>query len=385
MKFKTKEKSSMQKYTNRALAISFSLHIALMLVVSPFLINHYDAEKDKISAEILEVDPEKRVKRRVLPPRLRFIARAANADAASGSPASSTYAPRVSAPKALVHADVVPDVVTHADIPQTDSPSAASNASFGEDRTVGGPVVIKGNSGRGGGGAGVGFEGPERRGSSIGTQFAHGTDGVSEVGLDVPTRIGTGLGIFGTEVQPGHGFIGEVYVPGGAISRMPNFDRLVPVYTFATANLNVPTRNYTEGFPTPKMQSVIENFAIRFRAELEINTPGMYAFDIYSDDGSQLYINGSLVVNNDGIHPAMSRQGRIKLGTGIHPVEIHYFQGPRHAIALQWFYQPPNGNRQIVPPHVIYRPGKPQMPDALKKLQQRLKRVQRKKGEDREE
>ena len=375
----------MQKYTNRALAISFGLHIALMLVISPFLINHYDAEKDKISAEILEADPEKRVKRRVLPPRLRFIARAANADAASDSPASSTYAPRVSAPKAPVHTDVVPDVVIHADIPQTDSLSAASNASFGEDRTVGGTVVIKGNSGRGGGGASVGFEGPERRGSSIGTQFAHGTDGVSEVGLDVPTRIGTGLGIFGTEVQPGHGFIGEVYVPGGAISRMPNFDRLVPVYTFVTANLNVPTRNYTEGFPTPKMQSVIENFAIRFRAELEINTPGMYAFDIYSDDGSQLYINGSLVVNNDGIHPAMSRQGRIKLGTGIHPIEIHYFQGPRHAIALQWFYQPPNGSRQIVPPHVIYRPGKPQMPDALKKLQQRLKRVQRKKGEDREE
>ncbi|MYB96583.1 hypothetical protein F4054_18160 [Candidatus Poribacteria bacterium] len=104
--------------------------------------------------------------------------------------------------------------------------------------------------------------------------------------------------------------------------------------------------------------------------------PGVYVFELYSDDGSQLYIDGSLVVDNDGIHPGISRRGRVKLGTGIHPVEIRYFQGPRHAIALQWFYQPPNGSRQIVPPDVIYHPGEPQIPDALKKLQQRLKRVQ---------
>ena len=372
----------MRKYTNRAIVISFGLHIAIMLAVSPLIVNHFDAEKESISAEILDVDPEKRVKRRVLPPRMRVIARAAKSDAASDSQASPTYAPRVTAPKAPVHADVVPDVVTHADIPQTDTPTAVSNASFGEDKTLGGPVVIKGQRGRGSGGAGVGFGGPDRQGSgSIGMRFGDGM-GVAEVGLDTPTRIDTGgLGIFGTEVKPGHGLVGQVYVPGKVISRMPKFDQLVPVYTFVTANLNVPVRSYTEGFPTPEMQSVVENFAIRFRAELEINTPGMYLFELYSDDGSQLYINGSLIVNNDGVHPAMSRQGRIKLGTGIHSIEIHYFQGPRHAIALQWFYQPPNGPKQIVPPHVIHHPGKPQMPDALKKLQQRLKGINPKKDE----
>ena len=365
----------MRKHTNRALLLSFVLHIGLMLVLSPFLINHYDAEKDKISAEILKVDSEKRVKRQVLPPRLRLMARSAAGDASSNSPASPTSAPRVSAPKAPVHADVVPDVVTHADIPKADRPSAVSNASFGEGKTLEGPVVIEGQNGRGGGGVGVGFGGPNRQGSGFGMGLASGM-GVSEAGLDIPIRIDTGLGIFGTEVRPGHGLVGQVYVPGEAIFQMPDFDSLTPIYTFVTANLDVPVRNYMQGFPTPKMQSVIENFAIRFRAELEINMPGVYVFELYSDDGSQLYIDGSLVVNNDGIHPAISRQGRIRLGTGIHAVEIHYFQGPRQAIALQWFYQPPNGSRQIVPPDVIYHPGEPQIPDALKKLQQRLKKVQ---------
>lgn len=365
----------MRKHTNHALLLSFILHIGLMLVLSPFVVNHFDAEKESIAAEILTVDSKKQVKRQVLPPRPRLMARAADTDAASNSPASPTYAPRVNAPKAPIHTDVVPDVVTHADIPKADRPSTVSNASFGDGKTLGGPVVIEGQNGRGAGGVGVGFGGPDRQGSGFGMGLASEM-GVSELELDTPIRIDTGLGIFGTEAKPGHGLVGQVYVPEEAIFRMPDFDSLVPIYTFVTANLDVPVRSYTAGFPTPKMQSVIENFAIRFRAELEINMPGVYVFELYSDDGSQLYIDGSLVVDNDGIHPAISRRGRIKLGTGIHPVEIHYFQGPRHAIALQWFYQPPNGSRQIVPPHVIYHPGEPQIPDALKKLQQRLKKVQ---------
>ena len=371
----------MHSRINHAILLSFGLHIVLILLISPFLINHYDAEKEHISAEILKVDPEKPVKRRVLPPRSPFVPRVANAEASTDSPATSTYAPQVSVPKAPVHADVAPDVVTHTDIPQTDKPSHVSNASFGEDRTVGGTIVIKGHQGKGGSGTGVELKGPDRQGHGVGTQFTHGT-GVSEIGLEVPKGVGTGLGIFRTEVMSGHGLVGQVFVPGGAISWMPNFKKLTPVYTFVTANLDVPLRNYTDGFPTPKLQSVVENFAIHFRAELKVDTPGMYTFELYSDDGSELYINGRRVVNNDGVHPAMSRQGRIRLGTGMHAVDIHYFQGPRHAIALQWFYQPPNRPRQIVPPEVIYRLGKSQLPDALKKLQQRLESVKRKKNEN---
>ena len=107
-------------------------------------------------------------------------------------------------------------------------------------------------------------------------------------------------------------------------------------------------------------------------------TPGIYIFELHSDDGSQLYIDDVLVVDNDGVHPTIGRRGRMLLTTGMHPVEIRYFQGPRYAIALQWFYQPPNSQRQIVPPAVIHRPGKPRVPEALKKLQQRLRNIGKK-------
>ncbi len=369
----------MRGRTNRALLLSFVFHIILIFVLSPFFINDFDASKEGISAEILAADPEKRIRRRVLPPRIPLMPRVADAEATSDSLPTSTYAPRVSMPNAPIRADVVPDVVTHADLSQTDQPSNVSNTSYGDDKTIGGPVVINGHTGKGGGGTNIGFEGPERRNNNVGMRFIHET-GVSDIGLEIRNTVGTGLGIFGTEVMPGHGLIGQVFVPGGKIFRMPNFQRLTPIYAFVTSNLDVPTRNYTEGFPTPEMQAVVEDFAIRFRAELRVDIPGIYIFELYSDDGSQLYINDRLVVDNDGIHATIRQQGSIRLGTGMHPVEIHYFQGPRHAIALQWLYRPPHGYMQIVPPNAIYRSGKPQVPDELKKLQQRLNKIQEKKS-----
>lgn len=368
----------MRGRTNRALLLSFAFHIILIFLLSPFFINDFDAVKEGISAEILAADPERQVRRRALPPRIPLMPRVADAEAASDTVPTSTSAPYVNVPKAPVHADVVPEVVTHADLSQPDQPNTVSDTGFGEDKTVRAPVVIKGQTVKGSS-ADVEFDGPERRISNVGTRFIHETS-VSDIGLEIRNTVGSGLGIFGTEVMPGHGLIGEVFVPGIPIYRMPDLERLTPIYTFLTSDLNVPTRNYTEGFPTPEMQAVVENFAIRFRAELRVDVPGMYTFELYSDDGSQLYINGKLVVDNDGIHATIGRRGSIRLRTGMHPVEIHYFQGPRHAIALQWLYQPPHGYMQIVPPNVIYRPGKPQVPDELKKLQQRLNKIQKKKN-----
>ena len=393
----------MRKHTNRALLVSFILHIAAMLAVSPFLVSHFIMDKESISAEILEPEAEKQVRPRVLPPRPPAVPQISEVESSAASPASPTYAPEVSIPKAPIQADIVPDVVTHTDIPQTDAPSPVSNASAGEDGELAGPVVIEGQRGIGVGG--VGRKGDGRGGYGTGKHLvSHGT-GAADIGLATLDAVDEGIGIFDTDVVAGHGLIGQVYVPGGPIQQMPDFDRLTPVYTFVTPNLNVPVRNYTDGFPTPEMQSVVENFAIRFRGELAIDTPGRYTFGLYADDGAKLYIDGKLVVDNDGVHTAMGKQGDITLEADIYPVEIHYFQGPRHQIALQWYYQPPEepvseGSRRsisvttpnwkwrwessvsgrIVPPEIIYRPGKPRIPKALKKLKQRLEQIEEKEG-----
>ena len=414
----------MRKQINRALLLSLALHIGLMLTVSPFLVNHLRETKESISVEILKLEPERLRRQRVLQQRPPVTPHVSNqAEASPSAPVSSTYAPQVSAPKARQHADVAPEIVTHAEIPQTDAP-ALPNASFGDGKTAAGPVVIEGSQGAGYGGLGGRGTGGSGSGNGIGGRFIKGTQ-ADEPGLIDIKNTGAGLGIFDTAVMPGYGLTADVYVleggtsafsiyvndervlhiGNGPIAVMPNFDLLMPIYTFVTANLDVPPREYTEGFPSPKQQTIVENFAIRFRGQLAVDTPGEWMFSLYSDDGSKLFIDGKLVVDNDGIHAPRLEGGSVTLSVGMHPVEIHYFQGPRHTIALQWFYVPPNGfpdgeaqhsqsqrftsgtqnslhysltsAGRIVPPELIYAPGTPRVPDALKKLQQRLHEVKK--------
>jgi hypothetical protein len=375
----------MKKDINRiSFLYSLGIHFALMLMISPFLIKHFNEEDNKISLVFFKANTPERVERRVMRQHKAVEPkRRADSGAPALSRAAPKYDPEMNPPKAPVFDDVAPEIVTFADIPQTDAASLP-NASFGKDVDASGPVVALEHRGAGGNVSGPGRGGSGTgRGSGMGKGLSRGTglDDLPSIGSgdDILDEEIMGLGIFDTDVKPGHGLIGKVYIPGYIIQEMPDFKRMTPIYTFAAANLDVPPRDYTEGFPTPQKQTVVEDFAIHFRGKLAIDTPGTYMFELFSDDGAKLYINGKLVVDNDGLHAPQSRQSYVGLTAGFHPVEIHYFQGPRVLIALQWFYKPPNRPRQIVPPEVIFHPSKPVVPDALKNLKQQMKKIENEK------
>ena len=380
----------MHQHTNRALLISLGLHLILAVMVVPILVQPSDEFKDDSTVVLLEAEPVQRVQRRMLrqyQPPIRQIPQAKPAKPSVPSPALPTNTVGGPAPQAPVDLDIAPALVTHADLPETTGAPALPNASLG--RGFAGSTTV--GIGRG-------------RGTGMEDGFGHGVPGDNGVGqrfvnlarvddLDLGNFVSpsTGLGIFDTSTMPGHGLVGTVYVrdapipqvdlfercftPSGRIFQMPPFEHLTPVHTFVTDTLNVSPRNYTTGFPTAKMASVVDNFAIRFRGKLAIETPGTYTFALNSDDGSKLYINRNLVVDNDGIHPPRYVQGNLELAAGMHHIEIHYFQGQPYQIALQWFYQPPNGQEQIVPPEMIYLPEPPRAPSALIGLQNRLKKI----------
>ena len=379
----------MRQYTNRALLISLGLHLILTMTVVPILIQPSDEFKDDSTVVLLEAEPVQRVQRRMLrqyQPPIRQIPQAKPAKLSAPSLASPTNTVGGPAPQAPLHLDIAPVLVTHADLPETGAPTL-SNGSLGKGVAGSGAVGI--GRGRGTGlenGFGHGVPG----GNGVGQRFAS-LAGVDDLELGHFASPSTGLGIFDTAVIPGHGLVGTVYVrdapipqvdlfercftPSGRIFQMPPFEHLTPVYTFITGTLNVSPRNYAVGFPTAKMESVVDNFAIRFRGKIAIETSGTYTFALNSDDGSKLYINRNLVVDNDGIHPPRYVQGSLELAAGMHHIEIHYFQGQPYQIALQWFYQPPNGQEQIVPPEMIYLPEPRRAPSALIGLQNRLKKI----------
>ncbi len=64
---------------------------------------------------------------------------------------------------------------------------------------------------------------------------------------------------------------------------------------------------------------------IEFSGLLEVKTAGSYEFEVASDDGSALYVNGQPVVMNDGLHGTVSRKGSIELPVGKHQVNLLYF------------------------------------------------------------
>jgi hypothetical protein len=51
----------------------------------------------------------------------------------------------------------------------------------------------------------------------------------------------------------------------------------------------------------------------------------VYTFALTSDDGSRLFIDGEVVVDNDGLHGAEERRGDIALAAGWHAIRVEWF------------------------------------------------------------
>jgi hypothetical protein len=56
------------------------------------------------------------------------------------------------------------------------------------------------------------------------------------------------------------------------------------------------------------------NFAAKWIGNIEIKTAGRYTFSTTSDDGSRLWINNQMVVDNGGYHAAQNKSGRYGVG-----------------------------------------------------------------------
>jgi len=59
---------------------------------------------------------------------------------------------------------------------------------------------------------------------------------------------------------------------------------------------------------------------------LDVAADGTYSFTLNSDDGSLLYIDGSLVVNNGGPHGPWSVTNSASLTAGMHPFEVQFYE-----------------------------------------------------------
>ena len=81
--------------------------------------------------------------------------------------------------------------------------------------------------------------------------------------------------------------------------------------SFGSSDVN---QNTTSGQPTTT--------ATQWVGKIRLDATGDYSFATNSDDGSRLFIDGVLVVNNEGGHGATELFKTLNLGAGLHDVRV---------------------------------------------------------------
>jgi alpha-glucosidase (family GH31 glycosyl hydrolase) len=101
----------------------------------------------------------------------------------------------------------------------------------------------------------------------------------------------------------------------GSWSKIPDFSTLVPE-----------KQGHTYDFNLNSITSYTSEYAVVYTGYITIPENGNYTFYLSSDDGSKLYINNQLVIDNDGLHSMDEKRGEIKLAKGLLPIKVEYFQ-----------------------------------------------------------
>ena len=91
-----------------------------------------------------------------------------------------------------------------------------------------------------------------------------------------------------------------------------------------------------------------DRFALRFTGSLHVPESGRYTFYVASDDGSRIYLDGKLLVNNDGLHGMSEKRNNRKLNAGTHELVVTYFDnGGGDGLRVAW--SGPGFDKQPIP------------------------------------
>jgi len=92
------------------------------------------------------------------------------------------------------------------------------------------------------------------------------------------------------------------------------------------------------------------DFAFRYSGFVDVPEEGSWTFFTRSDDGSRLYLDGKLLVQNDGTHPMVEKSGTAELAAGRHSVEVLMFErGGGEGLEVRWESKECDVPKAIIP------------------------------------
>jgi hypothetical protein len=146
----------------------------------------------------------------------------------------------------------------------------------------------------------------------------------------------------------------DVYQLPVNTTKLPDFSTLGTRLTKVCMDqYNVAPRDWSTGFPG--VTNLFEWFALRTTTNIVVPMDGSYSFKLNSDDGAKLYIDGKLVIDNDGQHAPTAKEATITLTAGQHALGIDYFQGPRYQIALELYWKTPGASSYVYVPKASFK------------------------------
>ena len=151
-----------------------------------------------------------------------------------------------------------------------------------------------------------------------------------------------------TKVEPEHALKINDVIKGikyryfeGNWEVLPDFNSLTPVDEGVVSSITL----------SPKKSS--NYFGFEYDGYIRIPGDGIYNFYTASDDGSRLFINDKLIVDNDGLHGIVDKGGVIALKEGYHRIRIDFFESAGGE-DLKVYLKGPGMEKQFIPDVLLF-------------------------------
>lgn len=146
------------------------------------------------------------------------------------------------------------------------------------------------------------------------------------------------------------GLVGEYYEIGRPLSDFPSTEGLRPLIRRTDPEISFgPTVLGAEDFGGTGLE---DRFYVRWSGRLRVPEGGRYVIYLASDDGSRLYLDGRLLIDNGGVHPFLEAAETIELDEGVYDLKVEYFDNDGIA-ACELSWQGPGFVRTVIPPGAL--------------------------------
>jgi fibro-slime domain-containing protein len=96
-------------------------------------------------------------------------------------------------------------------------------------------------------------------------------------------------------------------------------------------------------------------YTVEWTGYIDILETETYTFFLESDDGSWLFIDEKLVVDNGGVHGLFEKEGTIHLRKGVYRIKIRYLQAGGYAV-LRLFWKKGEAAKTLLSNVYLYPP-----------------------------